>query len=163
MADDDDGDGGSDGAGDVLPGNGLCHRAAGEQRHGGDQRDEGKVLEQQHREGVAAGMRGKQVALGQHGEHDCGRGEREAGAEHQGRGPVGAEEAHANGDRDRGQDHLSGAEAEYGAAHDPEALRAKLEADQEQEHDHAELGDAGDLVDIGDEAEGRGADRGAGD
>ena len=40
---------------DVVPGHMIGNTVAGEQRNQRDQRDEGKILEQQHRKGVAAG------------------------------------------------------------------------------------------------------------
>ena len=49
----------------------------------------------------------------------------------------------ARGDRD-----LRGTEAEGRAAHGPQPLWAQLEADQEQQHDHAELRDLRDLLGV---------------
>ncbi len=45
-----------------------------------------------------------------------------------------------------GRHHLPGAQAEHRAPHHPQALRAQFDADQEQQHDHAEFGDFRDLV-----------------
>ena len=60
--------------------------------------------------------------------------------------------------------HLGAAKAEDGRAHGPKAAGTKLEADEEQEEDDAELGemeDRGDLVDGVDEAEAEGTDEDA--
>ena len=56
----------------------------------------------------------------------------------------------------RGDGDLGAAEAEDGRAHGPQALGAQLQADQEQQQHHAELGEVQDrahLVDGVDEAE----------
>ena len=43
-------------------------------------------------------------------------------------------------------DKLRGAQPEHRAAHHPQPLRPQFQPDQEQQHDHAEAGDIGDLV-----------------
>ena len=58
--------------------------------------------------------------------------------------------------RGRGQADLRRAEQEHGAAHDPEALWPQFQADQEQQHDDAELGDRRDLLDVGDQPQAEG-------
>ncbi len=79
----------------LEPGQRAGHRvAAGQQRHQRDQRNERQILEQQHGEGVAAGGGGQQISLPQQRQHDGGRGQRQADAEHGGAG-----QGHAGGDR----------------------------------------------------------------
>ena len=63
----------------------------------------------------------------------------------------------------RRQHHLRGAQPEHRAPHHPEPLRPHLQADEEQQHHDAELGDAGDRVDVGDEPQPRRADQRAAD
>ena len=46
------------------------------------------------------------------------------------------------------QDDLQAAEAEHQAAHGQQALVGQLQADQEQQEDDAELGDAGDVLGV---------------
>ena len=71
----------------------------------------------------------------------------------------------ADEDAERGAGHqeLRRPEPEDGAPHQPDALRAQLEADEEQKHQDAELGDFLDDVDIRHEAEPGGPDQRAGD
>lgn len=165
-AEQDDGDGG-----ERLPGREpgevggkMSGQMAGrEQRQERDQGDEGDVLEEQDGEGVPPGRRGENAALAQHGQHDCGRGEGEAGAEDQAVAPGEAGEDADDGDDGGGGDQLAGAEAEQRLAHQPEPVRAELEPDQEEQHDDAEGRDGGDLADIADEAEPGGADGRAGE
>ena len=115
-------------------------------------------------EGVAAGGRAEQVALAEQRQHDRGGGEGKADAEHEAlayvelRGP-----ADARGEDGAGDDDLRGTEPEHGAPHQPDALRPQLQPDQEQQHEHAELGDLLDRLDVGDEAQRGRADDGAGD
>ena len=45
-----------------------------------------------------------------------------------------------------GEQHLRAAEAEDGGAHGPQALGAQLQADQEQQQHHAELGEVQDFL-----------------
>ena len=63
----------------------------------------------------------------------------------------------ANHERDK-LPGVKAAEAEYRASHHPQSLRTKFEADEEQQHHHAEAGNAGDIVDIGNQAQTGGAD-----
>jgi hypothetical protein len=137
--------------------------AGREERQQRDQRDEGDVLEEEDREGVPAGRRGEDAALAQHGQHDRGRGEGEAGADDEAVAPGEAAEDSDDGDDGGGRDELAGAEAEQRLAHQPEAVGAELEADQEEQHDDAEGRDGGDLIDIPHEPEPGGADGGAGE
>ena len=48
------------------------------------------------------------------------------------------------------EDDLQAAEAEHQPAHGDEALVGKLQADEEHQEDDAELGEAGDVVGVGD-------------
>ncbi len=138
------------------------HRAAGQQRDERHQRDEGQVLEQQDREGVAPGPAPQKVALGQHRQHDGGGGEGEAEPEDDCAGPVRAGDVGDDGQQQPAGHELARAQAEHRAAHDPEALRPQFEPDQEQQHDHAQCGDFGDPVNVLHEAEAERADGHAG-
>jgi hypothetical protein len=125
-------------------------------------RDHCQVLEQQHREACLAGGRAEQVLLAQQRERDGGggHGERHAGDQRHGDALVGEQRYPCNGSP-RGE-HLRGAHAEDGAAQLPQPLRLELQADEEEEQHHAELGKVQHRVRIGDEAEAPGSDRHAG-
>ena len=127
------------------------------------ERDYGKVLEQQHREGgLAAGGR-QQVFLGEGGEADRGGGHGEA---HAGDDPD--EEGLFEKQRDPGHGgnrrrDLHAAEAENRAAQRPDPLRVELEPDQEKQQHDAELGDLQHRLRIRYQPQAPGPDRHAGD
>ena len=93
----------------VAPRHMIRQRRARQQRHQCHQRNERQVLEQQHREAVAAGTAGQQLALGQHGQHDRGGRQRQPGAQHHRARPAQAGPAVADKIRQarqcRGADH----------------------------------------------------------
>ena len=66
------------------------------------------------------------------------------------------------GDRGRGDEHLDRAHAEDRPAQRPEPARVELEADQEKQHHHAELGEVQHRLRIADEREPPRTDRHAG-
>ena len=73
-------------------------------------------------------------------------------------GPGDSGHVRENCQRGGGDDDLCRSEGEYGSAHDPEALGAEFQADEEEQHDDAERGDVGDLADVVDQAQAGGAD-----
>jgi hypothetical protein len=76
-------------------------------------------MEEQHREGIAAGGLTEQIALGQHWQHDGSGRHRQPCPDDDGAGPGKAGEVHQTGNR-RSADHdLGGAKAKDGAAHHP--------------------------------------------
>nr|WP_245232763.1 hypothetical protein [Thiorhodococcus minor] len=106
------------------------------------------VLRHQHGEGRPPMLARQFAALAQR-PHDDGRrghGEGQAGdsrgfpwrLQHQ---------DHVRGKHSRGQQHLRGAQTEDQAAHLPDLLGPHLQTDAEHEQDHAELGDALQLID----------------
>jgi hypothetical protein len=133
-----------------------------EQGHDGDHRDRGDVLEQQDREAGLAGGRRHQVAFFQRGEGDRGGRQRQAEAGDQRHLPAdtGQQRSAEQASGDAGD--LGAAPAEDGPAQRPQAVRFELEADQEQQQHHAELGEVQGVFDIGDELQAVGADQDAG-
>jgi hypothetical protein len=90
-----------------------------QQRHQRHQRNEGEVLEQQHRKTVAAGIAVQQVPLGQHRQNDRGGGEREANAKHRCTCPCRTQKVRQSRQDRRAQRQLRGAKAEGRPAHHP--------------------------------------------
>ena len=128
----------------------------------GDQRDRRQVLEQQHGEGQPAVAQRQLALLLQHLQREGGRGQRQRQAGEHGGRPGQAERHGDGGQHQRGDRHLGAAQAEDGGAHGPQALGAQLQADQEQQQHHAELGEMQDrvhLVDRVDEAQPERADQ----
>ena len=114
-------------------------RAKGEERHERDERDRGKVLEQQHREGEPAMPRRKLALLLQHLQREGGRGEREREPDEE-RLRRGQTKRDADCGKNRGgHGKLRRAQPEDRRAHGPQPDRTKLEPDHEQQHHHAEL------------------------
>ena len=66
-------------------------------------------------------------------------------------------------DRERSERQLCGAEAEYGAPHRHQPAKLELEPDQEQQHDHAQLGNRDDALRRGKHRQPIGTDDDAGD
>ena len=134
------------GARHVVPGHMVGHAVAAEQRDQRDQRDEREVLEQQHGEGVAAGglvSRSRSASIGRTmAVDDIARPAPSTTAPGQPM-PDGMRKCRERRAADR---DLRGAEAEHRAPHHPQPLRPHFQADQEQQHHHAEAGDGGDRV-----------------
>ena len=139
-------------------------RADRQQRHQRQHRDHRDVLEQQHREGALSAVGADQVLLVQGLQHDRGRRQRERHA-HRDRGlPREAGEDADAGEQHRADPDLESPEAEDRLAHLPEQGRTQLESDQEEHHDHAELGEVHHVLSLfPDQAEREGADHHAGD
>ena len=122
-----------------------------EDADGEQHRRHGQVLEQQHREGGAAGRRVQPLLLRQHRHHDRGRGQRQRQADE--RRP-----AARLGPSDRPTRRAPPAqtttcrapEAEHEPPHRPQPLPGELEADHEQQEDDAELGEMRDLRRVAD-------------
>ncbi len=133
-----------------------------EERHQREQRDDRQVLEQQDRHRALAGGVAVVAALVEHLHDHGGRGQHETHrADHRDR------RRPAEGDADAGQqraagEHLRDAEPEDLAAHRPQLARPHLEADEEQEQHHAELGDVQDGVRVAEQAEAERPDQQAG-
>jgi hypothetical protein len=138
-----------------------------------ENRHHGEVLEEEDREAGAADRARQLAPLDQELHDDRGRGQREAGAQHDRGGRAVAELPGDQADDGARDQHLERAEAEDQAAHLPQARERQLEPDHEEEEDDAELGQTPDAVEIvdhhigerldpvGDEAEAEGADQGA--
>ena len=132
----------------------AAHRAEHEQ-----QRDDGKILEQEHGEGSLAAGRLQQVLLAERGEADGGRGHRDSHAGDQPHDERLPERERRRGDRgDRHRD-LHGSKAENRAAQRLDALEVELEADEEEQQHHAELRELQNPLRIGDQFESPGPDR----
>ena len=105
-------------------------------------------------------MAQRQLALLlQHLQGEGRGGERQRQAREQGGLPG---QAAGHGDRRQdyaGYGHLHAAQAEDRRPHGPQPPRAQLQADHEQQHDHAELGEVQHRFHVGDEARDRGADQ----
>jgi hypothetical protein len=141
-------------------------RERGEQREEREHRDDGDVLEEQHGERALPRRRAELPLLGERLQHDRrGRqGERHPHGER--RLPAQPGQRGERGERRGGERHLQPAEAEDGPTQPPEAPGLELEADDEEHHHDAELGDvqhAGALGGGAEEAEPRRADDDAGD
>ncbi len=132
---------------------------ARQQRHQRDQGNERQVLEQQHGEAVAPGAALQQLALRQQGQHDGGGGHRQPRAHHHCARPADAGRVRHRRESRAAQHKLRGAQPEHRPAHHPQPLRPQFQPDQEQQHDHAEAGDVGDLAHAGDQSQAGGADR----
>ena len=133
--------------------------ARGHQRHQREQRHHRHVLEQQDREGALAVILLQMAALLQDAQRDRGGGERQRKAGDQRAAPVEqAGEQRQPRDGEPGDEHLRDAEAENVAPHGEQAVQLQFEPDQEQQHHHAELGDAEDALRSREKAEPVGAD-----
>ena len=129
------------------------HRAAAPRRQDGDEQQDryhGKILRQQHGEAGAADAGGQTLLVGQEFEHDRGRGQRQARAQHDRLRRTAAGERRGAGDERAGQEHLRAAEAEHQPAHRREPLKRQFEADEKQEKDDTQFGDAGNVAGVAD-------------
>ncbi len=104
-----------------------------------------------------------QIPFAQHRQHDRGRRQGQAGAEDDRAGPGHARDMGQRRQYERGRDRLAQPETDHRFAQRPQPFWAELQSDQEQEHDHAELRDMGDLLDVGHQPEGGRTDDDAGD
>ena len=134
----------------MLPGGKHCRavvhndvgrNARGEQRQQGQDREDGEVLEQQHRKGRLAGGSLQLAALLQRLEHDGGGGERENHPRREGHARTEPERQSEGENGDGSEGELQAAEAEQLHAHAPQARRLQLEAHEEEHHHHTELGE----------------------
>jgi hypothetical protein len=92
---------------------------------------------------------GDLALVAEHLDHEGGRRQGEAGADQQRGGPVRLEQPEVRRDDQCRDDDLQGAEAEQCAPQIPQAARLHLEADQEKQQHHAELGELAYAVDLG--------------
>ena len=136
-----------------------------EQRQHRQDRDDGDVLGQQDREDALPGVGSQAAGLGQALEHDRGRRHRDDEADGQRRlarrcraaTPTSAASSAVPSD-------LRAAEPEDRDAHAPQHRGPQLEADEEQHHHDAELGEVQDvLAALGDEAQAERPDDDAGE
>ena len=119
-------------------------REQGQQR---EQRNHGHVLEQENGKGALPVGLLQLSAILQDLQRDRGGGN----CQRQPRDdrPAPAEQAEVMGERcdcQRGQRQLGGAEAEDGTTHREQLTELELEADQEQQHHHAQFGDRDDAL-----------------
>ncbi len=132
----------------------MLARCAGQQGHGGDQRNGCKVLEQQNGEGLATVGRTRFLPFGENLQAKGGGRQRKAGA-NDGRCVYRETKQvvarHAD-DQTAGQ-HLQQAGAKHLASHHPQSLRRQLQANDEQHQHHAEFGDGRHAGRVTDEAQ----------
>ena len=119
-----------------------------EQRHQRDQRNGRQVLEQQHREGEPAVAGGELALLLEHLQRERGRRQRQRKPDEQRLRRSETEREADRGEHQRGGDELGRAETENRRAQGPQPDRAKLEPDHEQQHDHAELAELENGIDV---------------
>ncbi len=118
----------------------------GQQRHEGQHGDHGDVLEEQDGEGRLPG-RGPHQPLLLEGLEDHGRGRQGEGHAHGQRRGEG--ETHGHGDPGAdggGEGDLESPETQDRTPEAPEHRRPQLQADDEEHHDHAELGEVHDVL-----------------
>jgi hypothetical protein len=142
-----------------MRGDGGGRRQHRDQRQ---QRDDRDVLQQQDGEGGAAMPGGELLAFREQLQHEGRRGQRQDQADDQRRLPRQAECHRGAREQRAGDQNLGGAGAEDALAQGPQARRLQLQADDEQQQHHAELGEMKDPVDIGEQLEAPGADDDAG-
>ena len=133
-----------------------------EQRHQGNQRNGGQILEQQNGERGTAVPRCQLSPLLQHLQRKGGRGERDGKTKKQALNEIFAQAVRDDSEQCGADEKLGPSKAEDRAAHGPEPQGLQFEPDQkEQEHD-PELGKMQDVVDLvegDDEAEAEGSDQ----
>ena len=118
-----------------------------EQRQHREHRDHRDVLEQQHRERALAALGGERAALGERRQRERGGGERQRHA-----GDEARRAARSRAPSRRAviaaiePSDLRQPEPEQLRAHAPQALGLELQADDEQQEHHAELGEGADVV-----------------
>ena len=93
---------------------------------------------------------GQPLLLGEEFEHDRGRGQRQAGAENDRHRRLLAGRRRDAGDQSGGEQNLQSAQSEDQPVHRQEAAERQFEADQEQQKDDAEFGNAGDVIGVAD-------------
>jgi hypothetical protein len=148
AAEDDDRDR-ADGLRDAEPDPRVAAFGAGadrQERHQGEDRDRGDVLQQRDAEDAFARGRRHHVAFGENAQGDRRRRHRQADRRHHGQAPVDAARERAESEQQRRAEQLDAAPAEDRLPQRPQPLRLELEADQEQHQDDAELGDLQHLV-----------------
>ena len=132
------------------------------QREEAEDGDDGEVLSEQDGEGGLAAAACEEVPLVERGEDDGGRGHRPDEAERHGKVPAHAERKCDGGDGGGGDNDLESSEADDVAAEGAEDGRLDLQADEEEHHDDAELGEVEDLVGGPRDVEELGSDEDAG-
>ena len=137
-------------SGHVVPRDVVGQGVLRQQWHESHQRDERQILEQQHREPVAAGSALQHVRLGQHRQHDRGGRHRQPSPQHDGAGPRDARDVRQGSQRRTAQHHLRRPKSEDRLPHHPQPPGTKFQSDQEQQHDNAKGRDVGDLIDVAD-------------
>jgi hypothetical protein len=136
--------------------------------HGGKQREEAEdgddreVLCEQDGEAGLAAASCEEIPLVERGEDDGGGGHRPDEAERHGEVPLHAERDGDGGDGGGGDNDLESSEADDVAAEGAEDGRLDLQADEEEHHHDAELGEVEDLVGGPRDVEVLGADDNAG-
>ena len=146
RADDDRG-----GKGHALPGKARPAARFAEQRQRGEHGNHRQVLEQQNGESRLPALRTERAALVQGLQRERGRGERQRHPGDQRDAHVDAQEQRDAGDqRDRAQ-HLRQSQRDEPRAHVPQPVRLELEADDEEQEHHAELGEGADRLRLADQ------------
>jgi hypothetical protein len=111
-----------------------------EQRDQRKNRNRRKILEQQDRKREAAVRTAQLLVLGENLQADGGRRERQSETDDQCALPGQSESKRDGAEQHCRQRHLRQPGAEDGLAHQPQSLWRQLQADDEQQQDHAELG-----------------------
>ena len=141
-----------------------CEVAAGcKERQQGEQRNDGEVLEEEDAETRPTDGAAAEAALVEHAKHDRGRGEGEDGAGDDGGAPGQAGRPRDGEDDQAAGGELGGAQAEDAATELPEQGGLELEADEEEQNDHAEIGQAHHVGTGADEVQHMRTDDDAGD
>ena len=133
-----------------------------QQRDRRQQRDGDEVLEEQDRERHAPVFGGQLLAFGQQLQAHRGGRQGQAHADNQRRLPAIHAQRRDGGDGRGRNKHLQATGAEHLAPHHPQARRAQLQADHEQQHHHAQLGRGQHVVGVGHQRQPVRADRHAG-
>ncbi len=138
------------------------HGVRCQQREHREHRDHRDVLEQEHGKRALPASRLEQALLAERLQHDGGRRHREREANRERRLPPEPRRHRGTAKRDGRSGDLEGAQPEDRPSQPPQEGRLELEADDEQHHDDAELGEVHDVLPVSaEQPEAEGSDRDA--
>ena len=138
-------------------------RADCQERHDGEHRDHGEVLKQQDGKRLAPVPRGQLATLRQRLQHERRGGQACPHPNHHRCQPGLPHGRREQRDRQGAQEQLGAAQPEHGAAQDPESRGLQLQADDEEQQHHAELGEVQRVLDFAHEPKTPRPDEHAGD
>ncbi len=136
---------------------------AGQNRDQRQRRDHRHILEQQYREAELPPFVAVHALLAHQLQRHGGGRHRQADAADHRRLPGEVRQVQQRAQHRRGDQHLAGAGAEDRTPQLPQLAGVQLQADDEHQEHHAQLGEVQDLVDVANEAQSPGADSDAGD